>query len=71
MKTDFKANLSLTQKDRISVVWTHTGVWHKFGAAGREEWSWSCCMNEEKDSKGCSASLKDSNRWNLASFNNN
>jgi hypothetical protein len=27
MKTDFRANLSLTQKSKISVEWTHTGIW--------------------------------------------
>lgn len=31
MKTDFRANLSLTQKNKISAVWTHTGVWQKMG----------------------------------------
>jgi len=36
MKTDFRANLSLTQKSRISVEWTHTGIWQKFGSAGGE-----------------------------------
>ena len=35
MRTDFKANLSLTQKNKISAVWTHTGVWQKFGVAGQ------------------------------------
>ena len=72
MKTDFKANLSLTQKGKISVEWSHTGVWQKYGPAGDEEtWAWSCCMNEDRNSRGCNHAIRDKNRWNLSSFNNN
>ena len=33
MNTDFKANLSLTQKSKISLEWTHTGIWQRVGPA--------------------------------------
>ena len=49
MKTDFKANLSLTQKSKISLEWSHTGIWQRYGPASADEedetWAWSCCMN--------------------------
>ena len=34
MNTDFKANLSLSQQSKISVEWSHTGIWQHFGPAG-------------------------------------
>ena len=34
MNTDFKANLSLSQQSKISVEWSHTGIWQRFGPAG-------------------------------------
>lgn len=73
MKTDFRPTLSMTQKSRIHVEFSHSGIWQKFPsvAAGDEElWAWSCCQNEDKNSKGCNVAVKDGNRWNLASFNN-
>lgn len=74
MKTDFRANLSLTQKSKIGVNWNHTGVWQRFGAKKLDEedetWAWSCCLNEDKESRGCSQSVVDKNKWNLVSFNN-
>jgi len=45
MKTDFRANMSLTQKGKISVEYKHTGVWQKFGEGDDAYWAWSCCMN--------------------------
>ena len=30
MKTDFRATLSSTQKDKIKMMAYHTGVWQKF-----------------------------------------
>ena len=73
MKTDFKANLSLSQQSKISVEWSHTGIWQQYGAAGGEDdnYAWSCCMNEDRNSRGCNHSIRDKNRWNLTSFNNN
>ena len=35
-----------------------------------EEYCWSCCMNSDKDSKGCSKRLVDGNKFNYSSFNN-
>jgi hypothetical protein len=75
MKTDFKANLSLSQKSKINLEWNHTGVWQHFGPVQTSEddedgWAWSCCLNEDKDSRGCNYIVRDSNKWNLASFNN-
>ena len=37
MNTDFKANLSLTQKGKIGVQWNHTGVWQRFGPTKLDE----------------------------------
>lgn len=37
MKTDFKANLSLSQQSKISLEWSHTGVWQRFGPSGEDE----------------------------------
>ena len=76
MRTDFKANLSMSQKSKITLEWSHTGVWQRFGPAksGGEEdetWAWSCCLNEEREGRGCNHKVKDSNKWNLVSFNNN
>jgi hypothetical protein len=34
MHTDFKANLSLTQKSKISVQFNHTGIYQKLSKAG-------------------------------------
>lgn len=72
MKTDFRPALSMTQKSRIHVEFSHSGVWQKFPSVPGEEeqWAWSCCQNEDKDSRGCNAAVKDGNRWNLSSFNN-
>ena len=33
MKTDFKPNLSLTQKSRISAQYSHTGIWQRTPSA--------------------------------------
>lgn len=70
MKTDFKANMSLTQKSKINMEFKHTGIWQRFGNREEENWAWSCCQNEDKNSRGCNVMLKDGNRWNLTSFNN-
>lgn len=73
MKTDFKATLSATQKNKIGVKSSHTGVWQPYkervGNEIEETWAWSCCMNEDQNSRGCSNKIKDGNKWNLLSFN--
>lgn len=73
MKTDFRATLSQTQQNRLSIKCSHSGVWQSFkqriGPEMVETWAWSCCMNEDKNSKGCAQKLKDGNKWNLTSFN--
>lgn len=73
MKTDFKATLSQTQQNRLSIKSGHSGVWQSFkeriGPEMVETWAWSCCMNEDMNSKGCIHKLKDGNKWNLTSFN--
>jgi hypothetical protein len=33
MKTDFKANLSMTQKSKIQLEFAHTGVWQRFASS--------------------------------------
>jgi len=72
MHTDFKANLSLTQKSKISLAFSHTGVYQKMSnMGGEEEWAWSCCLNEEREGRGCNVAVCDKNKWNLSSFNNN
>ena len=74
MKTDFKATLSQTQTNRMTIKSSHSGVWQCFkeriGPHIEETWAWSCCMNEDEKSPGCAHKLKDGNRWNLTSFNN-
>jgi hypothetical protein len=37
MRTDFKANLSLTQKANIKVEWTHNGIWQRFSNMAGED----------------------------------
>ena len=73
MKTDFKATLSSTQKNKIRGSYRHTGMWElcreKVGMEMEETWAWSCCMNEDKNSRGCGYKVKDGNKWNLSSFN--
>ncbi len=39
----------------------HTGKWEK--KEYEEEEAWSCCMNTDKLSEGCSAFTKDKKRW--------
>lgn len=73
MKTDFKATLSQSQQNNILCKLSHSGIWQPFkeriGPELVETWAWSCCMNEDMNSKGCINKIVDGNKWNLTSFN--
>jgi len=43
------------------VRWEHTGVWEYSELEGCEVWS--CCMNTERDSRGCSKTVTEKSRW--------
>ena len=65
----FKANLSLSQRVKIVHKYYHSGCWSQVPGI-EEEFAWSCCMNEDRDSRGCMKRIQDGNKLNLSSFNN-
>lgn len=65
-QSEKKRKKLLRDSDTIIKTYEHTGVWEKSAAMGGMVWS--CCMNEEKDSKGCRArTVFNQSRWNVAS----
>uniref|UniRef100_A0A7S4DVD4 Uncharacterized protein n=1 Tax=Lotharella globosa TaxID=91324 RepID=A0A7S4DVD4_9EUKA len=53
---------------KVTYRYEHLGKWQKNQFAdndtGEEEWAWSCCMNAQENSKGCSLiEVHDKTRW--------
>ena len=65
--TRFQARMTKLQKSKIKMVYTHSGVWQKFVRGEEEEWAWSCCQNEDEESRGCVRRVQDNNKSYLAS----
>lgn len=53
----------------VAVVkqWEHRGTWQQLSDVdGHPRWMWSCCLKEQKDSRGCTSKvLTKEHRWNL------
>lgn len=77
----FRASLSPTQKLKIQYIHFHTGCWRRSPQPANSNansnvdsddeggYYWTCCLNEGKDSKGCSYRVQDGNKMNLSSYN--
>jgi len=57
----FKPNMKKTIKHRKVKVYYHDGAWVHSQVAQKE--AWSCCMNEDYNSKGCCIKKRDLDRW--------
>jgi len=62
----FRPNLSLTTQDRRYKMHHHPGAYSFSEISAR--YSWSCCMNFDKDSKGCEHKICNPDSWCTLGF---
>jgi hypothetical protein len=62
----FEPDVSKTIKRRSVKKFKHDGCFQFNQALNKE--IWSCCANENKDSKGCVVTYKDPDKWQTISF---
>lgn len=62
----FRPNLSLTTQDRRYKMYNHPGTYSFSDNEKRH--SWSCCMNFDKDSKGCESKICNPDSWCTLGF---
>merc|ERR1719191_1475061 len=62
----FRPNLSLTTQDRRYKEYMHPGTW-QFNES-EKRYCWSCCMNFDKDSKGCEYKICNPDSWCTLGF---
>jgi len=62
----FRPNLSLTTQDRRYKMYHHPGT-YSFSEIS-SQYSWSCCMNFGKDSKGCESKICNPDSWCTLGF---
>merc|ERR1719218_255638 len=62
----FRPNLSLTTQDRRYKKYEHPGTW-QFNEVEKRH-CWSCCLNFDKDAKGCEYKIVNPDSWCVMGF---
>lgn len=57
----FKPSVALTSQDRRYKVYRHPGAWT--WNAAEKRYCWSCCLNFDKDSRGCECGVINPDAW--------